>query len=99
MLGRYAKGLTAGDDEVVWSQMLDYWVATGQLSADQISASSAGGLTEEGFRELGFMASWGQAPSSDPQSGTSDGWWTSPGDAAWSVADSDGADAVAGSWW
>lgn len=77
MIGRYAKGLTAGDDEVVWSQMRDYWLSTGQLSQEQVD--SIGVDTEDGFRQLGLWASWGHGSQWDPQGETADRWFSSGG--------------------
>ena len=84
MIGRYAKGLTAGDDEVVWSQMRDYWVSTGQLTQAQVD--SIGVDTEDDFRQLGLWASWGHGSEWDPQSDDdAPSWWRNPGAAleAW----------------
>ncbi|MEZ5411216.1 MAG: hypothetical protein R2761_24515 [Acidimicrobiales bacterium] len=77
MIGRYAKGLTAGDDEVVWSQMRDYWLSTGQLTQAQVD--SIGVDTEHGFRQLGLWASWGHGSEWDPQAQTADTWFSSAG--------------------
>lgn len=83
MIGRYAKGLTAGDDEVVWSQMRDYWLATGQLTREQVEG--IGTDTEDDFRQLGLWASWGHGSEWDPQADDGPSWWRHPGAAleAW----------------
>ena len=83
-LADWSKGLGAGEDEEVWSQMRDYWVATGQLSPER--ANAIGVDTEDAFREMGLWASWGHGSDWDPQAGTADQWWSDgagEGLAAW----------------
>ena len=73
VLAGWTKGLGAGEDEEVWSQMRDYWVATGQLSPER--AEAIGVDTEDAFREMSFWASWGHGTDWNPQTGTADSWW------------------------
>ena len=63
-LADWSKGLGAGEDEEVWSQMRDYWVATGQISAER--ADAIGLDTEDAFREMGLWASWGHGSDWTP---------------------------------
>ncbi len=67
LLAGWSKGLGAGEDEEVWSQMRDYWVATGQVSPER--AEAIGVDTEDAFREMGLWASWGHGSDWDPQTG------------------------------
>ena len=68
LLAGWSKGLGAGEDEEVWSQMRDYWVATGQVSPER--AEAIGLDTEDAFREMSLWASWGHGTDWDPQAGS-----------------------------
>ncbi len=70
VLAGWSKGLGAGEDEEVWSQMRDYWVATGQISAER--ANAIGLDTEDAFQEMGLWASWGHGSDWTPHPGTGD---------------------------
>ena len=78
LLAGWSKGLGAGEDEEVWSQMRDYWVATDQVSPER--AQAIGLDTEDAFREMSLWAAWGHGTDWDPQTGTADAWWSEDGD-------------------
>ena len=88
LLAGWSKGLGAGEDEEVWSQMRDYWIATGQLSPER--AEAIGIDTEDAFREMGLWASWGHGSDWDTQTGS--GWSGGLGEelAGWGSNESSG---------
>lgn len=52
------------------TQLREYWVATGQLSP----AYGHWPVDADGFRNLGFLASWGYVPSTAADPITDPGW-------------------------
>ncbi len=86
---------TTGDD-VVWTQMSNYWVASGQLGRGEVDAWHNGGRDEHAFYQLGTRASYGAGWDTAPWSDTA-GWGAPAGvSTAWG---SGSPDAVAGAWW
>lgn len=76
------------DPDFVWSEMMAYWVDTGQLSSWDHDALS----DEAAMRSLGYEISYGQPLGTDPQNGPNAPWspWI-PDLTGWDTAGDDAA--------
>lgn len=87
-LGGWLAGDDAEDDHV-WSEMVTYWDATGQLSAADLDGVDPRLMTADQFRDLGYAATYdGANPGRYDPVGTAE--WAGPAGlagGAWQASD------------